>query len=721
MLAVLLASTVALLLDGGHGIGAPSAAVGEPLRILYASDWGWPGHIYAVDPSGKSPLGQVTVVSGPLSLDRCARLRQDRSQPAHCRFVSPRPSPDGRRLLFAAAASDCFGTATSNQKALFVARADGTGVRRVAETRGCLSRFGAVWSPDSRRLAYSGSIGTHVADADGSHDEVVGGYSPTIAWAPDSRSLAFLSAGNLVVSRAGVGRTVARGIRLGTFAWAPRGGWLAYARDDGIEIVRPDGKARRRVTNRTGHELAWSHDGGLLAFDAGDTVQVADIRTGDARSLATDGSLLAWSPRRRQLAYDDRKTGIRIYDPTTGADRLLTPEHATELAWSPAGSSLAYVAAVDFGLTNRGDLKVVTLDGNIRTLVAAAGDHGGDLSAIAWTRPARGTRYRTARGRTIATVSPGRLVSRWPIGRLAADGARVAFTTCNHVFVWRSGTGELVQAEPTASLTPLCGVGGNLGVHSLAIGGARVAYGQSAGGNGRRAWLVAVNTGADVRAATLASTTWTLGCIAFKDAGIGELVGSGDLLAFGTWTEDCSPVNRLHKTQEIRRVEPDGRSTAIVASVGALVPLDADGGRIVAGGTNATWIVDRDGRLLRAIPVSPRAAQLAGDDLVIAVDRELQHYDARDGGLLHRWPLPDVATGRECGSASPGSTWGCAAARLVLEDVADGHAAYVLDGLVHLLRLATGADVIVAAGTAARFTDAGLVVAEGPHLRVFAR
>jgi hypothetical protein len=45
-------------------------------------------------------------------------------------------------------------------------------------------------------------------------------------------------------------------------------------------------------------------------------------------------------------------------------------------------------------------------------------------------------------------------------------------------------------------------------------------------------------------------------------------------------------------------------------------------------------------------------------------------------------------------------------------------AAFVLDGQVHVLQLADGADTAVGAGTLARFTDSGLVYAEGTTLRL---
>ena len=54
----------------------------------------------------------------------------------------------------------------------------------------------------------------------------------------------------------------------------------------------------------------------------------------------------------------------------------------------------------------------------------------------------------------------------------------------------------------------------------------------------------------------------------------------------------------------------------------------------------------------------------------------------------------------------------------MLADAARGLAAYVLEGEVHLLRLADGADRVVGSGTLARFTNAGLALADGARIRL---
>ena len=81
---------------------------------------------------------------------------------------------------------------------------------------------------------------------------------------------------------------------------------------------------------------------------------------------------------------------------------------------------------------------------------------------------------------------------------------------------------------------------------------------------------------------------------------------------------------------------------------------------------------------------------------------------------------PDVAAGPDC---LFGIHYGCfgqggAELRLRLQDAANGLVAYVLDDQVHLLRLADGKDVTIAAGSHARFMDSGLVYADGSRLHL---
>jgi hypothetical protein len=169
--------------------------------------------------------------------------------------------------------------------------------------------------------------------------------------------------------------------------------------------------------------------------------------------------------------------------------------------------------------------------------------------------------------------------------------------------------------------------------------------------------------------------------------------------------------------QTVDRVEPGGcPCPALSSSPGPYTPLDVDAGRIVVSGRNETRILAADGTVLLSLPVPTLAAQLSGDDLVLAAGSELRVYDAVTGSLRATWPLPGQPAGHDCDLFGDPSCF--PTARLTLGGLARGLAAYVFDGQVHLLRLADGADRIVAAGTLPRFFDAGLVYADGARIRL---
>jgi len=166
-----------------------------------------------------------------------------------------------------------------------------------------------------------------------------------------------------------------------------------------------------------------------------------------------------------------------------------------------------------------------------------------------------------------------------------------------------------------------------------------------------------------------------------------------------TWPGTCAGT-----TNEQLRTEP-----------GPLRPLDVDLGsravptpRVLASGDNATLVLESyAGRELLSLPVSTAAAQISDDDLVVLVPGQLRDYDATTGALLHTWSMPTVSIGGFCGNVSHV----CGSPELQLEDVARGLVAYVLDGKIHLLDLATGHDVVFHDGTIARFGADGLFYA----------
>ncbi len=355
----------------------------------------------------------------------------------------------------------------------------------------------------------------------------------------------------------------------------------------------------------------------------------------------------------------------------------------------------------------------------MRTLVAAAGDYGGSISSLVWTVPPIGVRYRRPARRTLGKVSRDELTALWPIERIAADGSRVAYVACGHVFVWTPAAKQVIQAEPTTSLSPNCGSYSDSSIYSLALAGARVGVGALRFGVVPSWSLGGIVLGRQRSSFSLDEGILVNGDVAIGEVVAGELAGSGDLLVFGSLMEAFphGSASRIVSSSEVLGAAPGGRPCPTIASSPrTLVPLDVDGGRVVVGADNETWLLDATGSRLLTLPVSPLAAQLSGSDLVILVQGELRDYDASSAALRHAWPLPNVGSGRECGT--PNGVTCTGRPRLLLEDAARGLVTYILDGQVHRLRLADGVDTTVGAGTLARFTDECLVYASGNELRL---
>src|SRR5581483_1216990 len=366
---------------------APRAATAG-LRILYAGDWTGSMQIFAADLSGRAPLGQLTFdrPPGPCHL------------PTACGFSDALPSPDGRWLAYWSRVG--FETGT-----LLLARADGAGVRELGPA------YGAAWSPDSRRLAYSAADGTHVVVPGGAAQRVARLNGSPLAYSPDGRTLAELAGNELILLRDARARILARDA-LTAFAWSPDGRWVAYGTGRGISELSAAG-GRPRVLYRAAPdadriplsslELAFSPDGGYLAF------QLGAIHMLDTRSLRV----------------------------------RLTRASGRDLAWAPDGSRLLFVpvgGSANGDTIVTGDVSTVTPGGHIETVVAAAKPYGGQLVSAAWTTPAPGIRYRPPE-QVDGTFAGG------PVQELAADGGRVAFIACGGVSVWTPATGSVVGVE----------------------------------------------------------------------------------------------------------------------------------------------------------------------------------------------------------------------------------------------------------------------------------
>jgi dipeptidyl aminopeptidase/acylaminoacyl peptidase len=641
-----LLATILLAPGSGHASQAS--------RVVFPSARTGVAQLYSTEPSGQG-LAQLTLGKGwaaPVPLAEQGG------------WAAPVPSPDGRYV-----AALRYANASIGGGELWVMRSDGRGVHWLAPDARSVS-----WSGDSRRLVFQAGTGIVMVARKGGPPQWVarGSYESWPSVSPDGRAVAFFRDGSgpgwkLIVHRKGRDRTVLQHVT-GAPAWSPDGKWIAVLDGDGgaLELVRPTGGALRVLAHRAG--TYW-------------------------------GLRPAWSPDGRFLAYEDQD-GVHVVSRAGGKPRLLVPGASRGVAWSPRGDAVAVVRV--------GGAALATLDGRVRTLLAASPGDADLRLGIGWTAVRPVDRYRPAEQpkpvHPLVEVSARELRARVPITRLSADGDRVAYWLCPHVFgAWRPGDAEQVALGlatveecrlPSSPQIP------GTDAYDLVLAGDRLAYLSSGGGN-TTVWQLEVTTlerGDDGIVAVTGSET----AGGWRFPRIADLAGGGSTLVYG---ERGRGVDVPTMPESIWRID-GGTPVQIARRVDDLQPLAAGGGRIVARRADgALDVLGLDGNVLAGFAAPSLGAALSGDDLVVLVQGELREYSVSSGALLHTWPLPDVPSSGRC------RLYVCPEIDLTLDDTARGLVVYTLDGVVHLLRLRDGADATVPGATAAELTDAGLFYA----------
>jgi hypothetical protein len=227
---------------------------------------------YHADAEGGSALMRAdTDASGAVL--RVTSIVDDSARNFHVR-----PSPDGQSIAFD---SDREG-----ERAVYVANADGSAVRRVSG-----SGFAAVpsWSPDGRRLAFvraeperprvwnlwTVDLETGRTERLTSHRV---GQPWGAAWFPDGERIAYSHEDRLVVraldgSYQRIYPSPRKGRLLRTPAVSPDGKRIIFQlyRDGGWLLNLSDGSMRRILTDPTAEEFTWSPDGRRVAYHSRQT------------------------------------------------------------------------------------------------------------------------------------------------------------------------------------------------------------------------------------------------------------------------------------------------------------------------------------------------------------------------------------------------------------------------------------------------------------------
>ena len=241
------------------------------------------------------------------------------------RYVAPRWSPDGRRMMVVA------NLESPRRYDLYSIGLDGTGLVKLRDD----ARDGS-WSPDGSRVLFAsmsdGDLDLYVMDANGGNLRQLTNtpemdYQP--AWSPDGRRIAFV--------------------------YIPAG---SGAKHD-VHVMNADGSGRRAVTETAADEqvVSWTADGRSLVFssmrDGNWEIYLMGADGGEARRLTNDpasDAAPALSPDGRSIVFSSDRGGARrmwrMGTDGTGAASLGEHQGAM-LAWSPDGTRIAFVGQAD--------------------------------------------------------------------------------------------------------------------------------------------------------------------------------------------------------------------------------------------------------------------------------------------------------------------------------------------------------------------------------------
>lgn len=572
--------------------------------------------------------------------------------------------PPGRGLDVALLSRDGSTIAyTKGGSAIYVSRSDGTRLRRLVP-RGVENV--EEFSPNGKLLAFSTNKGLRIVPTKGGRVRRLTSYGDDVApdWSPDGRSIVFARYGHdgssaiTVLPLRGRRRVVARtGANYDAPfpGWSPDGRWIAYdvvdgaPRQNGIWVVRSDGKRRHRVTPPVdtdpdgGVGYDWSADGQWLATDVEDSNDerknglwlVRPNGKDRRRVTAALANTWSWSPDGKKLAYTTTSNDLVVVGRDgSGARRLkLDLDLIASLSWSPDGRRLAFTARSGGPLDH-----IWTVTSDLRGLRRVTSEGTNDL--VGWTRLVPVLPPAAPIPASDQVVGADTVATAAPVTALAADGTRVAFATgpsatdCDHVAVWSPGTPSVArfgQPQAPCSVDPAPFVG-------LALAGSRVAWVDRETLSDTCTYALDSATLEDPRSVLVHANPGS--SCGVEDAY--HLRADGNLLVFdtgsalvriGAGTEKCGGLDfgEAKICSTIRR----GVHSA---------PVDSVSGRLIAIRERAAVaVVDDQGQLLRLFPFSPAdvsAARLDGGTLVVWRFGVLEAYDVATGALQLSRPLP---------------------------------------------------------------------------------
>lgn len=226
-----------------------------------------------------------------------------------------------------------------------------------------------LWSPDSTRVAYGGTDGLWVADADGTNrNQLVANdisYDPSNSntlWSPDGTRIAYADRDGGVWVASADGNNPQQITVDGRHPfWSPDGAKISYTKlSEGADyshggsdfwVINADGTNPRRIT-ASGWDLRWAPDSTRVTYSTLDGIWVVNADGTNPQRITADGWDPRWAPDSTRITYTVGGFGTggvwTVNSDGTDPQRIATTGRYPR--WSPDSTRIAYTVSSDYGV-----------------------------------------------------------------------------------------------------------------------------------------------------------------------------------------------------------------------------------------------------------------------------------------------------------------------------------------------------------------------------------